>query len=366
MLYTWQEFCYYQTRLYKQQQQQPVYIHQSTYDYQPTHGPSNVYEPQYRPNNYQLAPTPISNTMLCCPTQLAPTPVSNLMLRRPTQLAPTPVSNPMLCCPTQLAPTPVSNPMLYCPTQLAITTVSNPMLYCPTQLARNPVSNAGLYCFNSKIRDNCKCIPKCSTVPALPTQASQTQVLPTQAPSTKATPVQALPVQVLPASVPLVPNEPGCEQLKIVYTVSGQKKIPELFEKGCPIVQAYNDKDKNLMLTQLPTKLLYGIAKAGNHSFTAYHPHYKEISGMTECAYDPFFLRPSSQLSSKPGYLPDCIVKFATYHPHYKEKSGMTESAYDSFLLRPPPKLLSLPGASSDYVIKVMKPLYGVPEAGNH
>ena len=36
------------------------------------------------------------------------------------------------------------------------------------------------------------------------------------------------------------------------------------------------------------------------------------------------------------------------------------------FYIRPPLELISLFGASSDCVLKVIKPLYGVPEAGNH
>ncbi len=36
------------------------------------------------------------------------------------------------------------------------------------------------------------------------------------------------------------------------------------------------------------------------------------------------------------------------------------------FYIGPPLELISLLGASSDCIIKVMKPLYGVPEAGNH
>ncbi len=36
------------------------------------------------------------------------------------------------------------------------------------------------------------------------------------------------------------------------------------------------------------------------------------------------------------------------------------------FFIRPPPELITMMGASSDCILKVVKPLYGVPEAGNH
>ncbi len=38
-----------------------------------------------------------------------------------------------------------------------------------------------------------------------------------------------------------------------LYAASGQKEIPELFEKGHLVDQANNEKDKKLMLMQLPT-----------------------------------------------------------------------------------------------------------------
>ena len=56
---------YNQRLLYEQQH--PAYRHQSTYGYQPTHGSQyayelqHAYENQYRPNDYQLVPTPVPN-----------------------------------------------------------------------------------------------------------------------------------------------------------------------------------------------------------------------------------------------------------------------------------------------------------------
>ena len=104
--------------------------------------------------------------------------------------------------------------------------------------------------------------------------------------------------------------------------------------KGYPIIQTYNDKDKNLMLTQLPTKLLYGLAEAGHH-WAIYHPHYKEKLEMTKSAYNPSLLRPTRKRISLLGASSHCTVevvnplhnvpeasttRFAIYHPHYKDK----------------------------------------------
>ncbi len=44
----------------------------------------------------------------------------------------------------------------------------------------------------------------------------------------------------------------------------------------------------------------------------------------------------------------------------------MTESTHKPFLLRPPSEQISLLGASFNCIVKVIKPLYGIPEAGKH
>lgn len=36
------------------------------------------------------------------------------------------------------------------------------------------------------------------------------------------------------------------------------------------------------------------------------------------------------------------------------------------FYIRPPPELILLLGTKANFIVKVMKPLYGVSEAGNH
>lgn len=44
----------------------------------------------------------------------------------------------------------------------------------------------------------------------------------------------------------------------------------------------------------------------------------------------------------------------------------LTSNFNQDFYIWLPPKLILLLGASSDYIIKVIKPLYGIPEVGNH
>lgn len=52
--------------------------------------------------------------------------------------------------------------------------------------------------------------------------------------------------------------------------------------------------------------------------FAIYYPYYKEKSGMTESAHNPFFIQPLPKLILLPNALSDSIIKFATYHPYYK------------------------------------------------
>ena len=211
-----------------------------------------------------------------------------------TYAALTPVFNPMLRRPTQLAPTPVSNPMLRRPTQLAPTPVSNQMLYRPTQLAPTPVSNAGLYRFNSKIRDDCECIPKRLTAAASPTRVPPAQALSIQAPPAPVSPAQAPPVQAPVIEAPPVQASPAQYETSPIQA---------------PPAQAYNENDKYLVLTQSPT---------------IQQTYIKSIS-------DPnrdFYTWPTSEPKSLLGASSDYTVKVtAFYHPHYKEKLGMTDFA---------------------------------------
>lgn len=111
--------------------------------------------------------------------------------------------------------------------------------------------------------------------------------------------------------------------------------ITRLF-KSCLVKQAYNQKDKKFMLTQLLTKLLYIVLESNKNHFVTY---YKETP---KYAYDRFFDYSLSFYHYLVIYLPDYIGKFAVYHLHYKEKLVMTESAYNSSLFLPPWKQILL------------------------
>jgi hypothetical protein len=102
------------------------------------------------------------------------------------------------------------------------------------------------------------------------------------------------------------------------------------FEKSRLVVQAYDDQEKELVLTQSPTiqrvsqRLILCMAAIGYHELKLY-------------------LRDISQ-----AYVQS------------------TTNLNREFYVRPPKELQSQLGLNESSVLKVLKPLYGVPEAGNH
>jgi hypothetical protein len=100
------------------------------------------------------------------------------------------------------------------------------------------------------------------------------------------------------------------------------------FEKSRLVVQAYNDQEKELVLTQSPTiqrvsqRLILCIAATGHHEL---------------------YLRDISQ-----AYVQS------------------TTNLNREFYVRPPKELQNQLGLDRSSVLKILKPLYGVPEAGNH
>jgi hypothetical protein len=101
------------------------------------------------------------------------------------------------------------------------------------------------------------------------------------------------------------------------------------FEKSRLVVQAYNDEEKKLVLTQSPTiqrvsqRLILCIAT----------------------------MKPDIRL-----YLRDISQAYVQ----------STTNLNREFYVRPPRELETELGIDKDCVLKVLKPLYGVPEAGNH
>ncbi len=104
------------------------------------------------------------------------------------------------------------------------------------------------------------------------------------------------------------------------------------YEKSRLVVQGYNDQEKDLVLTQ---------------SLTIQRVSQRLIICLTAMFQDNNNIK---------LYLRDITQAYVQ----------STSNLNREFYIRPPPKLILLLGALSDCVIKVMKPLYGVPEADNH
>ncbi|KAI1001416.1 hypothetical protein K3495_g6784 [Podosphaera aphanis] len=107
------------------------------------------------------------------------------------------------------------------------------------------------------------------------------------------------------------------------------KGTDKAFEKSRLVVQAYNDHGKDFVLTQSPT-----IQRVSQ----------RLIVCMASCIPDTnLYLRDISQ-----AYVQS------------------TTKLNRDFYIRPPPELKAELGLEEKVLLKVVKPLYGVPEAGNH
>lgn len=128
------------------------------------------------------------------------------------------------------------------------------------------------------------------------------------------------------------------------------------YEKSRLVVQAYNDRDKTLILTESPTiqrvsqRLIICLAAVlGSDRASLYLRDVTQayVQSTSELNRE-FFIRPPPELATVLGAPPDCILKvmkplygvpeagnhwFATYHKHHTERLGMSESTYDSCLL---------------------------------
>ena len=103
------------------------------------------------------------------------------------------------------------------------------------------------------------------------------------------------------------------------------------FEKSRLVVQAYNNMEKDLVLTQSLT-----IQRVSKRFIVC--------------------LAATFQDNSTKLYLRDITQAYVQ----------STSNLNREFYIRPPSELVTLLGATSDCILKVVKPLYGVPEAGNH
>lgn len=140
------------------------------------------------------------------------------------------------------------------------------------------------------------------------------------------------------------------------------------YEKSRLVVQAYNDQNKDLVLTQSPTiqrvsqRLILCLAATIPNTKLFLRDVTQAYVQSTSSLNRDFFIRPPPELATMLGAPLDCIMKvikplygvpeagnhwFATYHRHHTEALGMTESTYDScFLFKHQP--LGLVGLQTD------------------
>jgi hypothetical protein len=107
------------------------------------------------------------------------------------------------------------------------------------------------------------------------------------------------------------------------------KGTDHAFEKSRLVVQAYNDYEKELVLTQSPT-----IQRASQRLILALAP----------------------TLSSTSVYLRDISQAYVQ----------STTLLNRDFYVRPPKEINEILQLGKNTILKVIKPLYGIPEAGNH
>ncbi len=134
------------------------------------------------------------------------------------------------------------------------------------------------------------------------------------------------------------------------------KGTDKAFEKSRLVVQAYNDHEKNVVLTQSPTiqrvsqRLILCIAAMMQGNGT--HLYLRDISqayvqSLTKLNRD-FYIRPPHELGVELGIGKDSILKvvkplygvpeasnhwFTTYHAHHTKELKMNQSTYDPCLL---------------------------------
>jgi hypothetical protein len=127
-----------------------------------------------------------------------------------------------------------------------------------------------------------------------------------------------------------VPDDMRIFKARFVDEVKN-KGTSNAFEKSRLVVQAYNDEEKSLVLTQSPT-----IQRVSQRIILC-------VAAMTIDKDIGLYLRDISQA--------------------YVQSTTLLNR---DFYIRPPHELLQQLGLQKDSILKVVKPLYGVPEAGNH
>jgi hypothetical protein len=111
------------------------------------------------------------------------------------------------------------------------------------------------------------------------------------------------------------------------------KGTDKAFEKSRLVVQAYNDQEKDLVLTQSPT--------------------IQRVSQRIMLGITPMLLASGSGITLNIRDISQAYVQSTT-------------TLNRDFYVQPPAELTEHMGIPSDSILQVVKPLYGVPEAGNH
>jgi hypothetical protein len=126
-----------------------------------------------------------------------------------------------------------------------------------------------------------------------------------------------------------VPDDARIFKARFVDEVKN-KDTNKAYEKSRLVVQAYNDDEKSLVLTQSPT-----IQRVSQRIILCITPMMNSNASL--------YLRDISQA--------------------YVQSTTLLNR---DFYIRPPIELLQQLGLPTDSILKAIKPLYGVPEAGNH
>src|ERR1700710_1416669 len=152
-----------------------------------------------------------------------------------------------------------------------------------------------------------------------------------------------------------VPQETRIFNSRFVDEIKN-KDTEKAFQKSRLVVQAYNDQEKDLVLTQSPTiqqisqRLVLCLAAINQEGNT--HLYLRDISqayvqSVTKL-HRNFFILPPTELATQLGIARGSILRvvkplygvpeagnhwFKTYHSHHSQELGMEQSTYDSCLL---------------------------------
>ncbi len=152
------------------------------------------------------------------------------------------------------------------------------------------------------------------------------------------------------------------------YTLSRQKEILGLLEKG--VFQVVNPKDLPVDIKVFNSRFVDEIKNASTDKafeksrlvVQAYNDYIKDLV-LTQ---SPTILRVSQRLIVCLAAILQNNTTKLYLHDVTQAYVQSTSDLRRDFFIHPLPELITMMGASSNCILKVVKPLYGVPEAGNH